>query len=156
MSIKRDVKLNEGSKKARKRAARLAAVQILYQAEHQTQDILSVLAEYSKHRLGFNMDGDLFVPADTEILTKIINGYQDRKEDIKEIVTTALNGKNPKQIELLLLNIMELGAYELLAHHDIDAGIIIADYMSVTEAFFDNSEKKLVNAVLDNIKKSVR
>lgn len=156
MSIKRDVKLNEGSKKARKRAARLAAVQILYQAEHQAQDILSVLAEYNKHRLGFDMDGDLFVPADTEILAKIINGYQDRKEDIKEIVTIALNGKNPRQIELLLLNIIELGAYELLSHHDIDAGIIIADYMSVTEAFFDNSEKKLVNAVLDNIKKSVR
>ncbi|TVQ82370.1 MAG: transcription antitermination factor NusB [Micavibrio sp.] len=154
--MKRDVKLTEGSKKARRSAARLAAVQVLYQAWHQEQPIKNALAEYNAHRLGFQMDGDLYVPADGDLLADITGGYDTRREDIDAMVAGALDGRSPEQIDKLLLHILCAGAYEILAHHDIDTGIIIADYLNVTEAFFDKNEKKLVNAVLDRLAKTLR
>lgn len=154
--MKRDVKLNEGSKKARRSAARLAAVQIVYQSAHQGQDIKTTLLEYNVHRLGYKMDDDLFVPADQELLASIVNGYMERKDDIDAMVASSLTNKTPEQIDALLLHILQVGAYEIMAHHDIDAGIIIADYMNVADAFFDKSEKKLVNAVLDKLNKTLR
>lgn len=154
--MKRDVKLNEGSKKARLSAARLAAVQVLYQAFHQGQDIKAVLNEYKTHRLGYKMDEDLFVPADQELLDAIVTGYAARRDDIDNMVAGALDGKTPDKLDKLLLHILCAGTYEILAHHDIDVGIIIADYLNVTEAFFDKSEKSLVNAVLDRLAKTLR
>ena len=154
--MKRDVKLTEGSKKARKSAARLAAVQVLYQIHHQEQDARTALSEYKTHRLGYKLEDDLYVPADQDLLTDIVLGYDERKADIHDMVKASLQDKDPEQIDKLLLNILYAGAFEILTHHDIDAGIIIADYMNVTDAFFEQSEKKLVNAILDRLNKNLR
>lgn len=154
--MKRDVKLTEGSKKARKSAARLAAVQVLYQIHHQELDAKTALSEYKTHRLGYKLEDDLYVPADQDLLTDIVLGYDERKTDIQDMVKASLQDKDPEQIDKLLLSILYAGAFEILTHHDIDAGIIIADYMNVTDAFFDQSEKKLVNAILDRLNKNLR
>ncbi len=154
--IKRDIKLTTGSKKARRSAARLAATQIIYQAEHQEQDIKTTLLEYNNHRLGYKIDGDEFVPADQKLLSSIINGYAARKDDIEHMVASTLENKKPEQMEALLLSILKAGIFEIMEHHEIDAGIIIADYMNVADAFFDKSEKKLVNAILDKLNKALR
>lgn len=154
--MKRDVKLTEGSKKARRSAARLAAVQVLYQIQHQDLDPKSALQEYTTHRLGFKLDGELYVPADQEMLNNIVLGVSERRDDIQDMTHAALDGKAPEQIDKLLLNILYAGTFEILTHHDIDAGIIISDYMNVSDAFFEQSEKKLVNAILDRLNKKLR
>lgn len=153
----RAVKDNTGSPKARKTAARLAAVQVLYQMRLNNQDASSAVHEFVKHRIGFKIDGDILVPADQVLLDKIVTGVQSRWMDIEEIVTASLNAGGKKgEVETLLNAILMAGAYELLAHGDTDTGIIIHDYMNVTNGFYEGTEVKLVNAVLDKIGKTVR
>jgi transcription antitermination protein NusB len=150
------VKKTEGSLKARKASARLAAVQVLYQAKLNNQDIKSVVREFISHRIGFEIDGDVLVPADAELLEKIAHGVQMRWADIDGILTKALADGKKTGVETLMDCILRAGVYELLAHGQVDAGIIINDYLNVTAAFYDGTEPKLVNAILDKVAKAVR
>lgn len=147
---------NKGSPKAQKTAARLAAVQVLYQMRLNNQEAQSAVQEYISHRIGFNLDGDVFVPAEENLLRDIISGIQDRWGDVDGIVAAALAEGGKSEVEPLLDAILRAGAYELLAHGQIDAGIIIHDYLNVTAGFYDGSEPKLVNAVLDRVAKTLR
>lgn len=147
-------KKTEGSAKAKKTSARLGAVQVLYQMRLNSQDAKSATREYIQHRSGFKIDGDVLVPADADLLTEIVNGVNDRWSDVDDVVTATLAKKT--EPELLLLCILRAGAWELLAHGAADTGVIINDYMNVTNAFYDGKEVKLVNAVLDKIAKTVR
>lgn len=153
---KRAVKKNAGSKNARKTAARLAAVQVLYQMRLNNQDAKSAVREYIDHRSGFTLDGDTFVPPDEELLDDIVLGLQKRWGDVDGVVSAALAEGKISEVETLLDAILRAGAYELLAHGKIDTGIIIHDYLNVTNGFYDGSERKLVNAILDKIAKTVR
>lgn len=150
------VKKTEGSHKARRTAARLAAVQVLYQMRLNNQEAASAVREYVSHRNGFNLDGDVFVPADADMLESIVLGVRDRWTDIDGIVTATLAAGKKGDVEPLLDAILRAGAWELLADGKTDAGIIINDYMNVTNGFYDGAEVKLVNAVLDKIAKTVR
>jgi len=153
---KRAAKKSDGSPKAKRTSARLAAAQILYQMRLNNQDAKSAVREYINHRSGFNIDGDVLVPADEELLTAIVMGVQDRWSDIDEMVAAALAAGKKTDVETLLECIMRAGAWELLANSGVDTGIIIHDYLNVTAAFYEGPEPKLVNAVLDKIAKSVR
>jgi len=149
-------KKSAGSPKAKKTSARLAAVQVLYQMRLNNQDAQSAVREYVKHRSGFNLDGDVFVPPDEELLEEIVMGLQKRWSDVDELVSAALAAGKKGEVETLLESILRAGAYELLAHGKIDTGIIIHDYLNVTRGFYEGPESKLVNAVLDKIAKTVR
>lgn len=150
---KRAVKLNEGSAKARRTAARLAAVQVLYQMRLNNQDARSAVTEFVDHRVGFKIDGDILVPADVEMLEEIIQNIESRAQDIEMLISNASQGS---EVEVLLEAILMAGACELLTRPDVDTGIIISDYMNVAKGFYDGNEPKLVNAVLDKIAKTVR
>lgn len=154
---KRVIKLNEGSKKARKTAARLASVQVWYQMLISEQNVSTVLQDFIDHRIGFELDGDVFVPADQDMLTKIVHGMRDERPELQEMIHATLTAKKHEAVEPLLQSILMAGLYELKNHHDIDAGIIIADYLNVTFAFYDKGgETRLINAVLDHFAKALR
>ena len=145
-----------GSAKAKRTAARLSAVQVLYQMRLNNQDAKSALKDFADHRIGFILDGDAFVPPDREMLDEIVNGVVERWTDIDEIVTKALAEGKKGEVEALLQSILRAGVYELLAHGKTDTGIIINDYLNVTNGFYDGSEPKIVNAILDKVAKAVR
>lgn len=149
-------KKTKGSPKARNTAARLAAVQVLYQMKLSNQDAGSALADFVRHRVGADLDGDVFVSADEELLRDIVTGVEQRWTDIDGMVAAALAEGRRGEVEALLDAILRAGVYELLAHGKTDAGIIINDYLNVTTGFYGGSEPKLVNAVLDKIAKTVR
>lgn len=153
---KRVVKANAGSPKAQKTAARLAAVQVLYQMRLNNQDAKSALKEFIDTRVGFELDGDRFVPAETDLLNDIVNGVIKRWTDIDVIVSKALADGKKGEVETLLESILRAGTYELMEHGKVDAGIIINDYLNVTNGFYDGSEPKIVNAILDKVAKAVR
>lgn len=150
------VKQSEGSAKAKKTAARLAAVQTLYQMRLNNQDAAAAVAEYLSHRSGYNLDGDVFVPPDRELFERIVTGVQDRWVDIDAVVSSALSKGGKSEVEMLLDAILRAGVLELMAHSDIDTGIIIHDYLSVAAGFYDGPEPKLVNGILDKVAKTVR
>ena len=155
MVQKPDINLKTGSAKARKSAARLFAVQALYQIVFDKKPVDAVLREFRDHRIGYEQDGDLIVPGDLDLFSKIVTGVEDRRPDLEHVINAALNGRE-KELEVLLYCILLAGTFELLEHQDIDGPIIISDYLNVTHAFFDQSETKLVNGVLDRLKKQFR
>jgi N utilization substance protein B len=153
---KRVVKLKTGSAKAKNMAARLAAVQVLYQMRMNNQDAKSAVQEFIERRIGFELEGDKYVPADQDLLRDIVMGVNDRWADIDGIVSKALADGKKTDIETLLESILRAGTFELMGHGQIDAGIIINDYLNVTNSFYEGNESKIVNAILDKISKKVR
>ncbi|MBI1328032.1 MAG: transcription antitermination factor NusB [Alphaproteobacteria bacterium] len=134
------------------RAARLVAVQVLYQGTFTDFD-KEALDDFINNKMYKVEMEDLQAPDDT-LLREIVGGVLSRIEDIEGLLLPRLEGK--KSPELLLKSILLCGTYELLARQETDAPIIINDYMMVTEAFFEGQEKKLVNAILDSVAKAVR
>jgi len=146
---------NTGSAKARKSAARLLAVQAVYQMQSDVnQKPDAVIKEYLEHRAGMEVDGDSMVPADPDHFSEVVRGVTEHQDQLQTMIK-ANRGKDDK-IEPLLYAIFLCGAYELMVMQSIDAPIIIADYMHVAHAFYDEREEKLVNAVLDSVRKTVR
>lgn len=152
----RAVKPTAGSTKAQKTAARLAAVQVLYQMRLNNQEAPDAVREFIVHRVGFTLDGEIFVPAEPQLLQDIVHGVTDRWMNIEPIYSAALAEGKRTDVELILECILRAGIYELLAHGQIDAGIIIHDYLNVTTGFYEGNETKLVNAILDRVAKKVR
>jgi N utilization substance protein B len=120
------------------------------------QDAKSAVREFIDRRIGFELDGDIFVPADAEMLEEIVMGVTGRWADIEAIISKALADGKKGDVETLLESILRAGTYELIACSDIDAGIIINDYLNVTTGFYGGSEPKIVNAILDKVAKAVR
>lgn len=152
-----------GSKIARLSAARLAAVQAVYQMKANDQTAGEIISEFKSHRLGKSLDGEQLIQPDGILFTSIIEGVSTREDDLSTLIEASMQtqeeGKSSNSaasVEPLLWSIMMCGAFELLAHHDIDVPIIISDYLEVTHAFYEGGEAKLVNAVLDRIAGNVR
>ena len=152
----RAVKLNTGSAKARKSAARLVAVQVLYQMNMNDETAGSALMDFLDNRNGYEFDGDIFVPADRTMLSDIIHGYNERRDEVDEIVRAQLAKKDKTEIDPILRAILLAATFELMAHHDIDPPIIISDYMNVAHAFYEDGAPKMINAILDTVAKSLR
>ncbi len=148
-------KQQTGSKIARNSAARLLAVQAVYQMHKNEQSAKDVVKEYLAHRLGVDDDGDQMVTPNAEHFSKVVQGVEEHIEQLGEMVSKNRT-KQAQANEPLLNAIFLCGAYELMMCQDIDFPIIITDYVHVTKAFYENSESKLVNAVLDSIRKTVR
>lgn len=156
VSVKSTAK--KSSKKARATAARLAAVQAIYQQIENDQSAASVVGEYMDHRFGRPVDGEEMIVPDGALFRMIVKGVEERRDDLSHVIAT--NMKRPeahmKGVDPLLQAIFLCGGYELLAHHEIDGPIIISDYLHVTHAFYDQGESKLVNAILDRLQKAFR
>lgn len=146
----------KGSASARNRMARLLAVQAVYQLLMTDLDVNTVLLNV-RGRDGFRDEGtaDPFVDHDDQLFLSIVRHYAERKDDIDGFMTEAVGAKF-KDMEVLLKSVLMCGAAEILCHTDVDGPIIINDYITVTESFFQGTEKKIVNAVLDKLLKQVR
>ena len=149
-----------GSQKARNSAARLLAVQTVYQMHKNDQDAETAIREYLEHRAGVDIDGaeddkSEMVTPDADHYALVVRGVTEHMAQLGEMVT--LNrGKDLNANEPLLNAIFLCGAFELMVLQSIDAPVIISDYVHVAQAFYEAGESKLTNALLDSIKKTVR
>jgi len=144
-----------GSQKARNSAARLMAVQTVYQMHKNDQDAETAIKEYLEHRAGVDAEGDEMVTPDHDHYALVVRGVAEHMEQLADMVQQN-RGKELNKKEPLLNAIFLCGAFELMVLQAIDFPLIIADYIHVTHAFFDENEAKLVNALLDSIRKTVR
>lgn len=152
--VKRQIK---GSAKARRNAARLAAVQCLYQMRQNGMDAEQVLGDYVNNRLGLEEDGDVYVAADMVVLRGILTGIEERKELLHDMVTNALGPtRDFARQEQLIQSILLCGAEELFAHPETDTPLIVSNYVEVAKAFYDGREPAMVNAALDALAKAIR
>ena len=152
-----DSKQKEVSPKAKNLSARLLAVQAFYQMKQNTQTIRSVYQEYSKYRMDGEADGQKLTPPDGKLFKQILFGTDERFTELDSVIAANLKkDAEDRKVEPLLKAILFCGAYELLAQQDIDAPIIINDYLNVGHAFYDKNEVALINGVLDSVARVFR
>ena len=146
-----------GSKIARLSAARLSAVQAVYQMMTNDQSAKSVVDDYIiGGRLGQPVDGAAMVAPDRELFSRLVSGVGEKRVELEGFIRAAQEGKSKTVAEPLLQSILLCGTYELFAIRETDTPVIISDYLNVTHAFYDQGEAKLVNGILDKIRSAVR
>ncbi|GLR46482.1 transcription antitermination factor NusB [Sphingomonas astaxanthinifaciens] len=145
-------------KKSRARsAARLNAVQALYQQEMEGTPTPILLHEFHAHRFGATIDEATLVDAEMDFFDDIVRGVTARAEEIDRTVTERLaDGWKLERLDRSMRAILRAGTYELIARPDVTVGTVIDEYLDVAHAFFDEKEVKFVNGLLDKVAKDVR
>jgi N utilization substance protein B len=138
-------------------AARLAAVQALYQMDLGGASLPDVLAEFESYRLGKEIDGEQYRDADFAFFRDIVGGVVREQQTLDPIVHTTLAAGWPlARIDVTLRAILRAGAYELSGRSDVPARVVIAEYVDVAKAFFEGDVPAMVNGVLDAIGRRIR
>ena len=138
-------------------AARLAAVQALYQHEMEGTPIPSLLHEFHQHRLGATIEDEEYADADNILFDDIVKGVTARAEEIDRVIAGKLSaGWSLERLDKPMRQILRAGTYELIARQDIPVGAVINEYLDVTDAFYDRREKGFANGLLDAVAKDVR
>jgi N utilization substance protein B len=145
------------SRSKRRSAARLAAVQALYQRQMEATPLARLLDEFHQHRLGQEIEDEQYVRAEVAFFDDVVSGVAAREEEIDALLSERLTaGWRLDRLDKTLLQILRAGTYELLARPDIPVSTTISEYLDVAHAFFDKGDTKIVNGVLDAVAKAVR
>ena len=154
--------MNTPSRSQSRSAARLAAVQALYQIQMEKTPLNRLLDEFHQHRLGREVDdedheGEVYADAEVDFFDDIVRGVDARREEIDAKLTDKLSeGWTLVRLDKTMLQILRAGAYELMARADVSKATAISEYVDVAKAFFDDREAKFVNGILDAVAKEVR
>jgi transcription antitermination protein NusB len=145
-------------RKANKRgAARLAAVQALYQMDLAGTGLNEIMAEFASHWLGNEVEGAQYRPAEAAFFRDIVGGVVREQCRLDPLIDTALSHGWPlKRIETILRAVLRAGAYELACRSDVPARVVMSEYVDVAAAFVDEEETGMVNAVLDQLAHQLR
>ena len=138
-------------------AARLAAVQALYQQEMEGTPTTRLLKEFHDHRLGATIEDAEYHEAERDFFDDIVSGVEARRSDIDTAISAKLaSGWSLERLDRSMRAILRAGTYELIARKDVPTGTVITEYIDVAHAFFDKREAGFVNGLLDAIAKDVR
>ncbi|HEY0042935.1 MAG TPA: transcription antitermination factor NusB [Allosphingosinicella sp.] len=138
-------------------AARLAAVQALYQHEMEQTPIPTLLHEFHMHRLGATIEGAQYEDAEVDFFDDVVRGAHARSEELDGLIAARLSKDwSLSRLDRPMRQILRAGAYELVARIDVPTGSIISEYVDVAKAFYDKREAAFVNGLLDAVAKDVR
>ena len=133
-------------------AARLGAVQALYQMEMSGGGADEVAQEFAEHRFA-----ELPVMPDEEFFTAIVKGVPQHQVEIDRAIAGSLSEKwKLERVDSILRAILRCGVFELVARRDVPARVVIDEYVAVSGAFFGGDEPGFVNAALDTIARRKR
>ncbi len=138
-------------------AARLAAVQALYQMDVGGTSLLETVAEYESFRLGRELDGDTYREADAAWFRDIVSGVVRSQTTIDPLIHSSLTSDWPlSRLDTTLRAILRAGAYEVTSRKDVPIAVIVSEYVDIAKAFYSEEEPRLVNAVLDRVARRAR
>ena len=141
----------------RRGAARLAAVQALYQMDIAGTGLNDILAEFESHWIGREVEGAQYLPAEAAFFRDLVAGVLREQRRIDPLIDDALTRGWPlKRIEAVLRAVLRAGAYELGHRSDVPARVVVSEYVDVANAFVDKDETGMVNAVLDELARRFR
>jgi N utilization substance protein B len=147
----------EGRQANRRGAARLAAVQALYQMDIAATPLNEALAEFESHWIGREVEGEEYLPAEAAHFRSVVKGVVADQRRLDPMIDEALSKGWPlKRIETVLRAILRAGAYELDRKPDFQARVVVAEYVDVAHAFVDREETVMVNCVLDQLARQLR
>ncbi|MEP3891740.1 MAG: transcription antitermination factor NusB [Hellea sp.] len=148
--------MSKGPHSKLRRAARLGAVQALYQMDVGGTLSTSVVKEFIEHRFGHEDEPD-YIAADEAFFTDIVEGVVKFQDDIDKSISDNLSAKwTLKRLDLTLRAIMRCAGYEIQRRPDVPALVIIDQYVSIAADFFEGKEPGFVNGALDKMAKAVR
>ena len=138
-------------------AARLAAVQALYQQEMEGTPLAPLLHEFHHHRLGATIDEIDYAEAEVDFFDDVVSGADARREELDVLIAGKLaDGWSLARLDKPMKAILRAGAYELAARPDVPAASVISEYVDVAKAFYDPRETGFVNGLLDALAKELR
>jgi N utilization substance protein B len=138
-------------------AARLAAVQALYQSELSQSDVRQVAEEFVAHRLGREIEEVEYRLADIGFFRDLVEGVARHQVEIDGKANERLaSGWRLGRLDSILRAILRAGVYELTHRKDVPARVAIDEYVDVAHAFFEGQEPGVVNGVLDKIARAER
>ena len=135
-----------------RRAARLAAVQALYQWEQSGGAADAIIKEFAEHRIGKSVDGIELPAADIRLFSNLVRGAVENADELDSMIAGVLTEDwSVERLESILRAILRGGAYELAHRTDIPPKVAISEYLAVADAFLGDKEITLVNGVLDRL-----
>ncbi len=146
-----------GRSGAKQSAARLAAVQALYQAELTAAPVETVLAEFLAYRLDEELDGVSLAAADRGLLELLVRGVGRERDELDDMLAAVLDEDWPiERLETLLQILLRVGALELTRRPEAPVRVVVSEYVDLAGAFFGGKEPGLVNGVLDKLARALR
>jgi N utilization substance protein B len=147
----------EDRKANRRGAARLAAVQALYQMDIAGTGLNDILAEFESHWIGREVEGEQYLPAEAAFFRDVVSGVVREQRKLDPLIDKVLaQGWPLKRIEAIMRAVLRAGVYELDHRGDVPARVVVAEYVDVANAFVDRDETGMVNAVLDQLARQLR
>ena len=145
------------SKRQMKSAARLYAVQALFQMEASGQDATRIEREFEDHRFGAEVDGDRLAEGDVDLFRKLIDDAVNWQSKIDQMTDRALVAKWPiHRIDPTLRALFRAAGAELI-EGEAPPRVVISEFVDVAHAFFpEGREPKFVNAVLDHMAREAK
>jgi len=139
-----------------RRAARLSAVQALYQMEISDRGATDVIKEFREHRFGASDEAD-FVEVDEDFFESLVAGVVEKQAVVDPAIDAVLaDGWRMQRLDSTVRAILRSGGYELFHRNDVPARVVIDEYVDVANAFFEGPEPKFVNAALDSCARKAR
>ncbi len=138
-------------------AARLAAVQALYQLDINGGTMAQVIREFVEHRIGRELDGDQYGGADEHLFQAVAQGAATKREELDNLIAAVLPDAWPlERLESILRQILRCGVYELAEMPEIPTPVVISEYVAIADAFYQGKEPGMVNALLDRLARELR
>ena len=149
--------MSSNTRSVSRSAARLAAVQALYQMEMEGTPLAQLLHEFHEHRLGATIEDATYAEAEQSFFDDVVTGANARRIEIDQLVGGKLaEGWTIERLDRPMRALLRAGTYELLARPDVPVASVISEYLDVAHAFYDKKEAGFVNGLLDGIAKDVR
>ena len=146
-----------------KSGARLAAVQATYMIAYGDLPVDEVVKDFVNGEVGRYVIEDNGITEemiavsdiDTTYFSNLVRGVHAKKEDLEKSLNAYLNeGWSFERMDGTLRALFLCAVYELINTLDVDAKVIIKEYVDLAYAFFTKGEPKMVNAVLDQVAKA--
>jgi N utilization substance protein B len=156
-NVSKKPKSDQKLRAASRTAARLAAVQALYQMDMAGTDANQVVREFLDYRLAEVAENVGANETDESYFREIVLGVVREQSAVDPVLDAHLaEGWRLSRIDSILRAILRSAAFELALREDVPARVIINEYVDIAHAFFDTEEPKVVNGILDHLAKDRR
>lgn len=138
-------------------AARIGAVQALYQMDVGGSNVAEVIEEFTTLRFPNSEAGETIAGADSAFFAELLRGVVRRQRDLDPLIDQQLaEGWRLVRIDSIMRAILRSGAFEMVERLDVPARVVINEYIDVAHAFFNEDEPKVVNGILDRLAHQLR
>jgi transcription antitermination protein NusB len=142
---------------SRRQAARMSAVQALYQWQEGQHGPAEIIEQFLKVRTGETGEGGMRRDADRPLFKDVVEGTVSHKDELEQTVSGALaEDWTWARVDRLVRAILLAGAYELIHRQDVPPKVAINEYVEIAHAFYDQGEPNFVNSVLDRVARQAR